>query len=108
VGAFMIGRPFPVMRDFLVYAASANSPLYGAAVMVVQGLGQIALMALLFIALTYGTGQRLSRWASGRPEAVALVSGVSLVAGGAFFVFYWGLAFVFGIGRWGFRLGWYS
>jgi sulfite exporter TauE/SafE len=108
VGAFMIGRPFPVMRDFLVYAASAGSPLYGAAVMIVQGLGQIALMVMLFVAITYGTGQRLPRWASGRPEAMALVSGVSLVGGGTFFVFYWGLAFAYGIGRWGFRLGWYS
>ena len=108
VGAFMIGRPFPVMRDFLVYAAAAGSPLYGAGVMVVQGLGQIALMVVLFVALVYGTGQRLSRWASQRPEGAALVSGISLIAGGAFFVFYWGLAFTYGIGRWGFRLGWYS
>ncbi len=108
VGAFLIGRPFPVMRDFLIYAAASNSPLYGAAVMVVVGLGQIALMVLLFIAVVYGAGAHLSRWISARPDRAALMSGLSLLAGGSFFVFYWGLAFAYGIGRWGFRLGWYS
>jgi sulfite exporter TauE/SafE len=108
VGAFLIGRPFPVMRAFLTYAAAANSPVYGAAVMTVVGLGQIALMVVLFLALVYGTGHRLERWMSARPSRAALVSGVSLVAGGTFFIFYWGLAFTYGLGRWGFRLGWYS
>lgn len=108
VGAFLIGRPFPVMRNFLIYAASAASPLYGAGVMIVVGLGQIALMVLLFLALVYGSGHRLTTWAAARPPRVALVSGLSLVAGGTFFIFYWGLAFAYGLGRWGFRLGWYS
>jgi cytochrome c biogenesis protein CcdA len=108
VGMFMIGRPFPVMRDFLVYAASAGSPLYGAGVMAVQGLGQIAVMALLFLALAYGTGRRMSAWLSSVPGRGSLVTGLSLVAGGTFFIFYWGLAFAYGIGRWGFKLGWYS
>jgi hypothetical protein len=107
VGAFAIGRPFPVMRDFLTYAASANSALYGAGVMVLQGLGQIALMAVLFLILVYAFGRQLSAWVAHRPDQVALVSAMSLVGGGAFFVFYWGLAFAFGIGRWGFQLGWY-
>ena len=108
VGAFLIGRPFPVMRDFLIYAAASNSPIYGAAVMVVAGLGQIALMVLLFLAVVYGAGAHLSRWVSARPGRASLVSGLSLLSGGSFFVFYWGLAFAYGIGRWGFRLGWYS
>ena len=108
VGAFLIGRPFPVMRDFLTYAAASNSPIYGAAVMVVVGLGQIALMVLLFLAVVYGAGAHLSRWVSARPDRAALMSGLPLLAGGSFFVFYWGLAFAYGIGRWGFRLGWYS
>jgi sulfite exporter TauE/SafE len=108
VGTFMVGRPYPVMRDFLTYAAAAGSPLYGAAVMVVQGLGQIAVMVLLFLALVYGTGGRVARWGARHPQRVALTSGLALVAGGTFFVFYWGLAFTYGLGRWGFRLGWYS
>jgi hypothetical protein len=108
VGTFMIGRPFPVMREFLTYAATAGSPIYGAGVMIVQGLGQIAVMVLLFLALVYGTGGRLLAWNAANPARAALVSGLALIAGGTFFVFYWGLAFAYGIGRWGFGLGWYS
>lgn len=108
VGLFAVGRPFPVMRDFLTYAAAADSPLYGAAVMVLQGLGQIALMVGLFALLVYGFSSRLTRWATTRPHQVALTSAVALLLGGAFFVFYWGLANAFDIGRWGFRLGWYA
>jgi sulfite exporter TauE/SafE len=107
VGAFAIGRPFPVMRDLLVYAASAGSPVYAAAVMMAQGLGQIALMVTLFLALVYGFRRGLARWVATRPQQVALVNALALIAGGAFFVFYWGLAFAFDIGRWGFQLGWY-
>jgi sulfite exporter TauE/SafE len=108
VGAFAIGRPFPVMRDFLVYAATANSPIYGAAVMMIQGLGQITVMVLLLVVLVYGFGGWLTRWVTSRPQQVALVTAVALVAGGTFFLYYWGLANAFNIGRWGFRLGWYS
>jgi glycerol uptake facilitator protein len=33
VGAFAIGRPFPVFREFLLYTAQSQNPVYGAAVM---------------------------------------------------------------------------
>lgn len=108
VGLFSVGRPFPVMRDFLTYAATAESPLYGAAVMIAQGLGQIAVMVILFVVLVAALRDRLANWAASRPHQMALTSALALVVGGTFFVFYWGLAFAFDIGRWGFRLGWYG
>lgn len=108
VGTFAVGRPFPVMRDFLAYAAAAESPLYGASVMMVQGLGQIAVMAALFLVLMLGFGSALERWMAARPQQPALVSAMALIAGGTFFVFYWGLSVAFDIGRWGVKLGWYS
>lgn len=107
VGLFAVGRPFLVFREFLTYAASAESPLYGAGVMMVQGLGQIAVMAILFVAMVWLGGRRLARWSAEKPHQPALLSGLALVGGGAFFVFYWGLAFAFDVGRWGFKLGWY-
>ena len=107
VGAFAIGRPFPVMRDFLVYAATADSPLYGAAVMMVQGIGQIALMAVLFLVVIFGFRTPLTRWVNTKPEQVALTQAIAPLAGGTFFVFYWGVAFAVDVGRWGFKLGWY-
>ena len=37
----------------------------------------------------------------------ALVAAFALVAGGAYFVFYWGIARAWPVGQWGFKLGWY-
>lgn len=107
VGSFAVGRPFPVFREFLTYAATAESPVYGAGVMMIQGLGQIAVMALLFLLMIYFFRGRISRWSSDYPERGKLTSGLALTAGGTYFVYYWGLAFAFDIGRWGFKLGWY-
>lgn len=107
VGCFAIGRPFPVFREFLVYAASANSPFYGAGVMMIQGLGQIAVMALLFGLMVWLAGNKIGTAAREKPYKFQMVSSVALITGGMYFVYYWGLAFVFDIGRWGFKLGWY-
>jgi len=108
VGSFAIGRPFPVFHEFLTYAAAAHSPLYGALVMALHGLGEIALMVLLFSVLVFAFGRRLTRWASRKPWQPALLTAVALTAGGAYFVYYWGVAIAFDLGRWGFRLGWYG
>lgn len=107
VGFFAVGRPFPVFREFLVYAASANSPLYGAGVMMIQGLGQIAVMALLFGLVVWLGGEKLGSLAQSRPHKFQMISSIALITGGAYFIYYWGLAFIFDIGRWGFKLGWY-
>lgn len=107
VGCFAIGRPFPVFREFLVYAASANSPFYGAGVMMIQGLGQIAVMALLFGLMIWLAGNKLGTAAQNKPHKFRMVSSIALITGGMYFIYYWGLAFIFDIGRWGFKLGWY-
>lgn len=108
VGLFTVGRPFPVFRQFLRYAAEAGSPLYGAGVMMVQGAGQVLLMIVLFAALVWGAGRHLTRWAQSRPHQPRLVSGLALLVGGTFFVYYWGLALTFDVGFWGYKLGWYA
>lgn len=108
VGLFAVGRPYPVFREFLSYAAEAGSPLYGAGVMMVQGAGQIFLMILLFALLVWLAGRRLGRWAQEKPYQSRLVSGVALLVGGTFFVYYWGLSLTFDVGFWGYRLGWYA
>ena len=62
----------------------------------VHGLGQMALMMLLFLAIGYGGRERPLRWASTRPERIELVSGLALVAGCTFFAFDRSLAFAYG------------
>jgi len=108
VGLFAVGRPFLVFREFLVYAASANSPVYGAVTMMVQGVGQIAVMALLFFAILYFARTRIVAVANQAPYRFRLISAVALIAGGTYFIYYWGLALAFDVGQWGFKLGWYS
>jgi sulfite exporter TauE/SafE len=107
VGFFAVGRPFPVFREFLVYAASANSPLYGAGVMMIQGLGQIAVMALLFGLVVWLAGEKIGSAAQSKPYKFRMISSIALITGGTYFIYYWGLAFIFDIGGWGFKLGWY-
>lgn len=109
VGAFAIGRPYPVFREFLLYAAQVQNPAYGSTVMALQGIGQIAVMVALFLAILALFGGALARWVTARPAQPALVSAFALVAGGSYFVFYWGIARAWpSLGRWGFQLGWYE
>lgn len=107
VGFFAVGRPFPVFREFLKYAASANNPLYGAGVMMIQGLGQILVMALLFALIMWFAGEKIAKKAQTVPQKFQMISSMALITGGVYFIYYWGLAFIFDIGRWGFKLGWY-
>ncbi len=107
VGLFAVGRPFPVFREFLTYAATAESPTYGAVVMVIHGLGQIAVLLGLFFILVYFAGNRMMRWATEKPHKPRMLTALTLLGGGAYFVFYWGIAFIYDVGRWGFKLGWY-
>lgn len=108
VGSFAVGRPYPVFRDLLVYAASSHNPIYGATVMAIQGLGQITLMLAIFLMVIWLFSARLSRWLNEKPNQPALITATALMAGGSYFIFYWGLSLVYHVGSWGFKLGLYS
>lgn len=108
VGFFAIGRPFPVFRQFLTYAATANSPIYGSLVMIIHGIGQVTVMLLLFFILVYFFGDKMMSWINQTPHKPRMLTALALLSGGAYFIFYWGIAFIYDIGRWGFKLGWYG
>lgn len=109
IGAFAIGRPYPVFREFLLYTAQMQQPLYGAAVMALQGVGQVAVMVAVFAGVVFLSRERLVRWVARAPEQPSLVSALAMATGGAYFLFYWGIARAWpSLGRWGFQLGWYS
>jgi hypothetical protein len=109
VGAFAIGRPYPVFREFLLYTAQANRPDYAAATMAVQGVGQVIVMAVVFLLLVWLWQERLERWVRTRPHQPALLSALALAVGGAYFVYYWGVVRLWPeLGRWGLRLGLYE
>jgi cytochrome c biogenesis protein CcdA len=107
VGAFAVGRPFPVFREFLLFTAQSRNPAYGAVVMALQGVGQVLVMVTLFLLIVWLFGDRLARWIS-VPLRSATVSGAALIVGGAYFVTYWGIFLAWpSLGRWGFTLGLY-
>jgi hypothetical protein len=109
IGAFGIGRPYPVFREFLLYAAQLQRPSYGAAVMALQGVGQVLVMVAVFLIVIALFSHKLRSWITSKPHQPALISALALTAGGAYFLFYWGIARIWPVlGRWGFQLGWYS
>lgn len=89
VGAFLIGRPFPLFHKLFQYAAETQNPAYGAATFGLQALGNIAVMAVLFLLLATGPGARVQRWMAGRPTRTAAVLGSALIVAGAFTFLYW-------------------
>ena len=89
VGGFLIGRPFPLFHKLFLYAAEHNNPVYGAAIFVLQSLGNMLIMAALFLLLmAIGRGW-LVRWMSARPGRVARVTAAMLLTVGVFTVVYW-------------------
>lgn len=89
IGAFLVGRPFPLFRQMFRDAAESGDPLYGAAAFSLQSVGNIAVLAVLFIGLTFFFGARIQRWLSTEPTRTAKITTVSLVSAGAFLVLYW-------------------
>ena len=64
IGGFLIGRPYPLFFKMFQYAASTHNPFYGALAFVLVALGNIAIMALLFLALS---ASRFQRWLAANP-----------------------------------------
>ncbi|MGW3959831.1 hypothetical protein ACWED2_08400 [Amycolatopsis sp. NPDC005003] len=89
IGGFLIGRPYPLFRIMFRDAAEQHNVLYGAAAFALQSLGNIVVMAVLFLILTYATGGRVQRWLAAKPARIATVTGVALLVGGTFTLLYW-------------------
>src|SRR5947209_9850576 len=101
IGAFLIGLPFALFVKIFEYAAATHNPALGALVFVLQSLGNIALLALIFLLIAMVGRERL-RWLAARPDRVARFNAVALLAAGTFLIAYWcvRLPAVFGIGWW--------
>lgn len=100
VGAFLIGRPYPMFVKLFQWAAETGNPLYGAATFALQSIGNIVLVALVFAVLMLGTRGRFTRWLAANPRRVNVISGALLLALGVFTVVYWDLRVpsIFGFG----------
>lgn len=100
VGFFTVGRPFPLFRTLFQYSAGTGNPFLGGLLIALQGLCNIAVMALLFVLLTWGTRGFIERWMQANPFRAKVLIAVSVIGGGTFLIAYWGLRLYaqFGIG----------
>lgn len=88
VGAFLIGRPFPLFRMLFRDAAESGNPFYGAGAFVLQSIGNIAILAVLMLIVGL-LGGRLQRWLSADPRRLSALTGAAMLVPGVFLVFYW-------------------
>lgn len=100
VGAFLIGRPYPMFVKLFNWAAETGNPLYGAATFVLQSVGNVVIVTVLFAVLVAGTRGRFLVWLTRSSRRVGLVSGTLLLALGVFTVVYWDVRVpsIFGVG----------
>ncbi|MFB6396945.1 hypothetical protein [Polymorphospora lycopeni] len=89
IGAFLIGRPFPLFRQMFRDAAESGNPLYGAAAFSLQSIGNILVMAILFLIIANFTGNRLQRWLAANPRRLTVITAVAFIVAGAFTFLYW-------------------
>lgn len=90
-GAFLIGRPYPLFRSLFRHAAVTHDPLYGAVAFSLQSIGNVLVMAVLFLVLSYGVGGRLQRWLAAKPGRAATLTGSAFLVAGVFTFVYWTL-----------------
>jgi hypothetical protein len=90
-GGFLIGRPYPLFHDLFRSAANHHNPLYGAGAFVLQSLGNMIVMGVLFVLLSYTLGGRLQRWVSEKPSRAAILTASAFLVAGVFTFAYWDL-----------------
>jgi hypothetical protein len=102
IGAFLVGRPFPLFHKMFEYAASTHNPLFGGGAFVLQTLGNIVVMATLFVVLSYAGRGAFPRWLGSKPGRVTRFTAGALLVAGTFTFTYWVLRVpaAFGIGWW--------
>ncbi|NBE51904.1 hypothetical protein GUY60_10815 [Streptomyces sp. YC537] len=89
IGGFLIGRPYPLFRHLFRDAAESGNLLYGAAAFVLQSLGNIVIMAVLFLAVAAFAGGRVQAWLTSKPGRLAVLTAVTLIVAGVFTFLYW-------------------
>lgn len=102
IGAFLVGRPYPLFFSLFEKAASTHNPAYGTLVFALQSLGNITVMAALYLTLNHAFGHAFPRWLTANPDRPARFSATAFTAAAAFLLSYWVIRVPahFGIGWW--------
>jgi hypothetical protein len=99
VGGFLIGRPWPLFRQMFEHAASTHNALYGAAAFVLVVIGNMVVMSVLFLILSFS---RFPAWLRRTESRAVTVTAAALLVGGTFTFAYWALRVPAGLG-----FGWF-
>ncbi|WP_407319838.1 hypothetical protein UQW22_05235 [Isoptericola halotolerans] len=99
LGLLVVGRPFPMFREVLQAAVESN-PFAGVGMLVLVVIGNVAIVAVLYLGFVAAAGPALQRYVGRHQGAVLRVGGYLLLALAAFSVAYWGLRVpaMFGVG----------
>lgn len=89
IGGFLIGRPYPLFRKMFQHAANTHNPFYGAAAFTLQSIGNIIVMSVLFLLLSYVMGGRVQRFLGENPTRVSILTAATFLIAGFFTVLYW-------------------
>ena len=88
IGAFLIGRPWPLFHAMFLHAASNHDAAFGALAFMLVAAGNMVLMAVLFVLLAMSG---LPRWLSRRPGRVISLTAAAWLVGGTFTFVYWAI-----------------
>ncbi|MEU5047733.1 hypothetical protein [Streptomyces griseorubiginosus] len=89
IGAFLIGRPYPLFGQMFRSAAERHNPLYGAAAFALQSLGNIVMMSLIVVLISLVLRGRAGRWLAAEPARVSALTASGFLVAGVFAVVYW-------------------
>ena len=89
VGAFLIGRPYPLFNKLFHWAVDNGNPLYGAGAFILQSLGNIVIVTALFSLIVLVSRGHAIDWLSSNPARTVAVTGALLIALGVFTFVYW-------------------
>ncbi|MEU3370545.1 hypothetical protein ABZ734_08680 [Streptomyces sp. NPDC006660] len=89
IGAFLIGRPYPLFGQTFRSAAQHHNPLYGAAAFALQSLGNIVVMSLIVLLISVVLRGRAGRWLAAEPARVSALTASGFLIAGVFAVLYW-------------------
>jgi len=89
IGGFLIGRPYPLFHKLFQWAVHDGNPLVGAAAFVLQSVGNVLVVSVVFVLLQVVSGGRFLRAVAAHPVRVMLLTGALMIAMGVFDVAYW-------------------
>jgi hypothetical protein len=88
IGGFLIGRPWPLFHAMFAHAAATHDALFGAVAFMLVAIGNMLLMALLFLLLAIS---RLPQWLARRPGRAVTMTATAWLIGGSFTFVYWAI-----------------